>query len=102
MMLVRAHCRQDAFNLFNDHQAILPSMIKPASDESRDYRWRLSINRDDWITLAGRPAAAVDYTNFKSEGGEAVRSTEQVWALSRNLGGDARLAIGRAPGTTEI
>ena len=83
--------RQDGFNLFNDDQAILPSMIRPVSDESRDYRWRLSITRDDWITLAGRPAAAVDYTNFKSE--VAKRSDQQnksgpyheTWAVMRGL-----------------
>ena len=83
--------RQDAFNLFNDDQAILPRVIKPVSDESRDYRWRLSITRDDWITLAGRPAAAVDYTNFKSE--VAKRSDQrnksgpyhETWAVMRGL-----------------
>jgi hypothetical protein len=65
-MLVRARCRQDILNLYDAHAAALSSIEKPTSDESRDYRWRMSVSREDWIVLAGRLAAAVDYSNFKS------------------------------------
>jgi hypothetical protein len=65
-MLVRARCRQDIVNLYDAHAGTLSSMEKPTSDESRDYRWRMSVSREDWIVLAGRLAAAVDYSNFKS------------------------------------
>ena len=43
-----------------------PSIESPTSDESRDYRWRMSISREDWLTLAGRLAASIDYSNFKN------------------------------------
>jgi hypothetical protein len=39
---------------------------RPISREDRDYRWRLSISRRDWIKLAGRLAETVQYDNFKS------------------------------------
>jgi hypothetical protein len=64
-MLIRARCRADIFNLYNAHQG-LKSMEPPTSDEMRDYRWRISIDRIDWIILAGRLAQEVDYPNFKS------------------------------------
>jgi len=41
-------------------------MTKPASDESRDYRYRIGLDKKDWIKLAARLAEAVDYSNFKS------------------------------------
>ena len=40
-------------------------MTPPSSDEARDYRWRLSISRKDWIKLAGLLASDVTYPNFK-------------------------------------
>jgi hypothetical protein len=64
-MLIRARCRADIFNLFNANQD-LPSMERPTSDESRDYRWRMSIGKADWVQLAARLAEAVDYSNFKN------------------------------------
>jgi hypothetical protein len=64
-MLIRARCRADIFNLF-DASKDLPSMERPTSDESRDYRWRMSISKADWVQLATRLAEAVDYSNFKN------------------------------------
>src|SRR5208283_1043316 len=65
-ILIRARCKQDAANLYRDHHKELASMEPPTSDESRDYRWRISISKADWITLAGRLAGQIDYSNFKS------------------------------------
>jgi hypothetical protein len=64
-MLIRARCRADIFNLFNANQD-LQSIERPTSDESRDYRWRMSIGKADWVQLAARLAEAVDYSNFKN------------------------------------
>jgi hypothetical protein len=64
-MLIRARCRADIFNLFEANQD-LPSIERPTSDESRDYRWRMSIGRADWVQLAARLAEAVEYSNFKN------------------------------------
>jgi hypothetical protein len=58
-MLIRARCRADIFNLFEANQD-LPSIERPTSDESRDYRWRMSIGRADWVQLAARLAEAVE------------------------------------------
>ena len=64
-MLVGARCRQDTRNLY-ELAKDLPPVEKPNSDETRDYRWRVSLDRNDWLTLAGRLAAGVGYSNFKS------------------------------------
>ena len=64
-MLIRARCRADIQHLY-DANKDLPSIESPTSDESRDYRWRMSISREDWLTLAGRLAASIDYSNFKN------------------------------------
>ena len=65
-MLVRARCRADIWNLYSAHAATLSSMEPPTSDERRDYRWRMSISKTDWVQLAARLAQMVDYPNFKS------------------------------------
>ena len=64
-MLIRARARADIFNIFDANQD-LPSLERPTSDESRDYRWRMSISKADWVQLAARLAEAVDYANFKN------------------------------------
>jgi hypothetical protein len=66
-MLIRARCRADIFNLYEGFRKNLVSIEPPTSDETRDYRWRLSISRTDWITLAAKLAEEVNYPNFKSE-----------------------------------
>jgi hypothetical protein len=65
-MLIRARSEKDIKNLFNRYRDKCPSMREPTSDEARDYRWRLSIAKEDWQKLAGLLAAAVDYSNFKT------------------------------------
>jgi hypothetical protein len=64
-MLIRARCRIDIFDLYEANKD-LQSIERPTSDESRDYRWRMSISRADWVQLAARLAEAVDYSNFKN------------------------------------
>jgi hypothetical protein len=56
----------DIANLWRDHHAALPSMTEPTSNELRDYRWRLSVSKADFVTLAARLAEGVTYSNFKS------------------------------------
>jgi hypothetical protein len=65
-MLVRARCRQDIMNLYNEHHETLPSIELPTSDPSRDYRWRMSVSKEDFVKLAARLAETVTYSNFKT------------------------------------
>ncbi len=65
-MLIRARCKRDVQNLYNRYRKACPSMRKPTGDETRDYRWRLSISKRDWVKLAAELASEVDYPNFKS------------------------------------
>jgi hypothetical protein len=41
-MLIRARCEKDIKNLYERYRKVCPSMIKPTSDDRRDYRFRLS------------------------------------------------------------
>jgi hypothetical protein len=66
-VLIRSRCRVDIFNLYRAHAATLSSMELPTSDESRDYRWTMSISKTNWVQLAGRLAVAVDYGSFMNE-----------------------------------
>ena len=66
-MLIRARCKADIDNLFDSYRTSFQSIEKPTSDETRDYRWRMSISKPDWIALAARLAGEIDYTNFKNE-----------------------------------
>ena len=65
-MLIRARCEKDIESLHRRYSAKCPSMRKLTSDENRDYRWRLSISKRDWVKLAAEIASEVDYPNFKS------------------------------------
>jgi hypothetical protein len=65
-MLIRARCEKDIKNLYDRYRDKCPSMRKPTSDENRDYRWRLSISKRDWVKLVAELASEVDYQNFKS------------------------------------
>jgi hypothetical protein len=65
-MLIRARCEKDIKNLYDPCRKACPSMRKPTSDETRDYRWRLSISKRDWVKVASALASEVDYPNFKS------------------------------------
>ena len=85
MMLIRARCASDVAHLYRDHHEALPSLTEPTSDESRDYRWRISISRADWLVLAARLADQVIYGNFKKavheQKGQENKSAAylQVW-----------------------
>ena len=93
-MLIRARCKRDIQNLYRRYRAKCPSMRKPASDENRDYRWRLSISKRDWVKLAGLLAVAVDYANFKSavhqRPDQANKSGPylEIWAVMHTLQAD--------------
>jgi hypothetical protein len=65
-MLIRARCEKDIKNLYDRYRKVCPSMGKPTSDDSRDYRYRLSVSKRDWVKLAAELASEVDYPNFKS------------------------------------
>jgi hypothetical protein len=90
-MLVRSRCKADIFNLWRDHHEACPSMERPSSDELRDYRWRISITKADFVTLASRLAEAIDYSNFKSavakRGDQAnkIGALHDVWATMARL-----------------
>ena len=60
-MLIRARCEKDIKNLYERYRDKCPSMVKPTSDETRDYRWRLSISKRDWVKLAAELASEVKY-----------------------------------------
>jgi hypothetical protein len=89
-MLIRARCRTDINNLFSANQD-LPSLERPTSDESRDYRWRMSIGRADWVQLAARLAEAVDYSNFKNavhdqpDQGNKGRAYLSIWRVMHGV-----------------
>lgn len=89
-MLVRARCRQDIANLYEANKD-LASIEKPTSDESRDYRYRMSVDCEDWLRLAERLAAGVDYSNFKSAVAKQptqqnkTEAYHQVWAIMHHV-----------------
>jgi len=66
-------------------------MTAPSSDEARDYRYRLSISQNDWIKLAGKLAAEVDYSNFKMAVQERVDQAgknsayAEIWWIMRRI-----------------
>jgi hypothetical protein len=65
-MLIRARCEKDIKNLHRRYSTKCPSMRNPTSDETRDYRYRLSISKRDWVKLVAELASNVDYPNFKT------------------------------------
>jgi hypothetical protein len=89
-MLIRARARADIFNLF-DANHDFPSLERPISDESRDYRWRMSIGKADWVQLAARLAEAVDYSNFKNavhdqpDQGNKGRAYLTIWHVMHDV-----------------
>jgi hypothetical protein len=65
-MLIRARCEKDIKNLYDRYRDKCPSMREPTSDDSRDYRYRLSVSKRDWVKLVAELASNVDYPNFKT------------------------------------
>jgi hypothetical protein len=90
-MLIRARCERDIQSLYGRFKAKCPSMRKPTSDETRDYRWRLSIGKRDWVKLAAELASEVDYPNFKSavhrkpDQRNKSRAYAEVWATMHRV-----------------
>ncbi len=90
-MLIRARCEKDIKNLYNRYRDKCPSMRKPTSDDTRDYRYRISISKRDWVKLAGLLAAAVGYPNFKAEihqrpdQANKGQAYAEVWATMHRL-----------------
>jgi hypothetical protein len=62
---IRCRSAGEAANLWRDHHEALPSLTEPISREDRDYRWRMSISKVDFETLAQRLATGVSYSNSK-------------------------------------
>jgi hypothetical protein len=82
-MMIRARCGVDAANLWKQFHDELASMTEPTSSEVRDYRWRLSLSKDDWIKLAARLAEAIDYGNFKVAVHDRKDQANKTLAYSR-------------------
>lgn len=107
-MLIRARCRADIFNLYNDHHEALSSMTRPASDPTRDYRWRLSVSREEWLILATRLADAVNYSNFKSachkrpDQDSKAGALLHVWGIMSDLQRDENYPQRDDPDSTTI
>jgi hypothetical protein len=91
MMLIRSRCALDAVNLWKQFHDELPSLTEPSSNELRDYRWRCSISRDDWIKLAGKLAEQVTYGNFKQAVHDELTQANksgpylQIWSTMAQL-----------------
>jgi hypothetical protein len=52
-MQIHARCCTDIHNLYAAHKD-LPSIERPTSHEHRDYPWRMSIGKADWIRASLR------------------------------------------------
>lgn len=92
-LLVRARCKADIDGLY-EMAKDLASIEKPTSDPLRDYRHRLSCDREDWLRIAVRLADGVTYSNFKSEVAKQesqqnkYAAYHQVWATLARLQAD--------------
>jgi hypothetical protein len=42
-------------------------MTRPNADETRDYRWRISMRKKDWVAIVAQLATEISYCNFKDE-----------------------------------
>jgi hypothetical protein len=95
-MLIRARRGKDIKNLYDRYRDKCPSMRKPTSDETRDYRYRLSISKRDWVKLAAELASEVDYPNFKSavhdrpDQDNKGRPYLEIWSIMHALQLDER------------
>jgi hypothetical protein len=66
-------------------------MRRPTSDDARDYRYRLSISKRDWVKLAAELASEVDYPNFKSavhdrpDQENKSRAYLEIWSIMHDV-----------------
>lgn len=77
---VRARAEQDIRNL---HE-LVPDAPDPVEWAGTDYRWRLLLTLEQWLTLAAELSADVfDYTNFKNAIQDKQRAYvySEVWGL---------------------
>ena len=81
-ILIRARTKTDIDNLFRSHRETCASMEPPTSDEARDYRYRLSISKRDWMKLAAKLAEQVEYNNFKMAVHERPDQADKTAAYS--------------------
>lgn len=92
-IMVRARAKQHAERLIK----ALPADQRPELVETpppADYRWRVTVTREQWVYLAARFAAEVAYLNFKSEAGKRghpkgfMRTLHDVWGDLLNFQDD--------------
>ena len=88
-LCVRARVRSDLENLLK-----LESLAGYADDvietDNSDYRFRVSITREDWITASSTLAAEIDYPNFKTavgerQGHDRAHTYMEVWRALNKL-----------------
>jgi hypothetical protein len=84
-MLIRARCEKDIQNLYGRYRDKCRSMRKPTSDETRDYRWRLSISKRDWVKLAAELASKSGLSKLQKRGSRPTGPGEQEWAVFGDL-----------------
>ena len=60
-VLVRARAKADIFNLYRKFSPRC-RMSRPKSDESRDYRWRVSVRKKDWVKIVAQLASEISYS----------------------------------------
>ncbi len=88
-LCVRARVRADLENLFE-----LESLSGYAGDvietDNSDYRFRVYVTREDWVTASADLARQIDYPNFKSaveerQGRERAHTYISVWGALATL-----------------
>ncbi len=93
-MMIRARDRSHLENLRRRFSPLATTEILETSHT--DYRYRMIVSRQEWLSLAGELAQDVDYGNFKGVcgrspdlGSEYNAMLHDVWARGLRLGGDA-------------
>jgi len=88
-LCVRARVLQDLHNLFelDSMKAYRDEVIET---DNSDYRYRVYVTREDWVTAASDLAREIDYDNFKSQvgrmqGRERADRYLEVWSALAGL-----------------
>ena len=84
-VLVRARVREDLEALAD----LIPGLEVEETPE-RDYRFRASVPRDEWMSAAAALAEEIDYPNFKNavaerQGSERAHVYSDVWVTLLGL-----------------
>jgi hypothetical protein len=82
-LCVRARVRGDLENLFR-LDCLAGYAGEVIETDNSDYRFRVYVNREDWITAAAELARQIDYSNFKSavgrrQGHDRANAYMDVW-----------------------